>query len=59
MSVKINLHPTINVNVHMPLAIGRGGGVAAIVKSRLLINPIPKSGYSCFESFALSPSHSN
>ena len=47
----------LNANTHIPRSSGRGGGVAAIFNTRLLINPKPKPGYSSFESLILNLAH--
>ncbi|XP_078019129.1 uncharacterized protein LOC144458973, partial [Epinephelus lanceolatus] len=41
-------------NTHIPRGSGRGGGVAAIFNSILLISPKPKLDYNSFESLVLS-----
>ena len=40
-------------STHIPRDTGRGGGVAAIYNSALLINPKPKLNYKSFESLIL------
>uniref|UniRef100_A0A8C5G3G3 Reverse transcriptase domain-containing protein n=1 Tax=Gouania willdenowi TaxID=441366 RepID=A0A8C5G3G3_GOUWI len=49
--------PPSHLNTHMPRDIGRGGGVAAIYHSSLLIYPKPKASYTSFESLVLNLSH--
>ena len=49
--------PPSHINTQIPRGTGRGGGVAAIFDSRLLINPKPKLSYNSFESLILSLSH--
>ena len=49
--------PPSHVNSHVPREFGRGGGVAAIFNSSLLINPKPKLSYHSFESLVLSLPH--
>ena len=49
--------PPSHVNSHIPREFGRGGGVAAIFNSSLLINPKPKLGYNSYESLVLSLPH--
>lgn len=49
--------PSDYLNVHVPRTTGRGGGVAAIFRSGLLISPRPKISFSSFESLILSFSH--
>uniref|UniRef100_A0A8C5D409 Reverse transcriptase domain-containing protein n=1 Tax=Gouania willdenowi TaxID=441366 RepID=A0A8C5D409_GOUWI len=49
--------PPSHLNTHMPRDIGRGGGVAAIYHSSLLIYPKPKANYTSFESLVLNLSH--
>ncbi|XP_055361200.1 uncharacterized protein LOC129603535 [Betta splendens] len=46
-----------HINYHVPRSTGRGGGVAAVYKSDLLITPKPKHSYNSFESLTLSLSH--
>ena len=48
--------PPSHVNTHVPREFGRGGGVAAVFNSSLLINPKPKLSYS-FECLVLSLQH--
>jgi len=49
--------PPSHIKTHIPRGTGRGGGVAAIFDSSLLINPKPKLNYNSFESLVLSLSH--
>ena len=49
--------PPSHINAHIPRDTGRGGGVAAIFNSGLLITPKPKLHYISFESIILSLSH--
>ena len=49
--------PPSHVNSHVPRESGRGGGVAAIFNSSLLINPKPKLSYNSFECLVLSLPH--
>lgn len=49
--------PPSHLNTHIPRDTGRGGGVAAIFSSSLLINPRPKLSFSSFESLVLNFSH--
>ena len=49
--------PPSHVNSYVPREFGRGGGVAAIFNSCLLINPKPKLRYNSFESLVLSLPH--
>ena len=56
LSVIVAQSPS-HVNTHIPRGTGRGGGVAAIFDSGLLINPKPKLNYKSFESLVLSLSH--
>ncbi|XP_074501484.1 uncharacterized protein LOC141773537, partial [Sebastes fasciatus] len=49
--------PPSHINTHIPRDTGRGGGVAAIFDSSLLINPKTKLNYNSFESLVLSLSH--
>ncbi|XP_075941538.1 uncharacterized protein LOC142943729, partial [Anarhichas minor] len=49
--------PPSHINTHIPRGTGRGGGVAAIFDSSLLLNPKPKLDYNSFESLVLSLSH--
>ncbi|XP_059195659.1 uncharacterized protein LOC131976578, partial [Centropristis striata] len=49
--------PPSHINTHIPRGTGRGGGVAAIYESNLLITPKPKLNYNSFESLVLSLSH--
>ena len=51
--------PPSHINTHIPRVTGRGGGVAAIYRANLPINPKPKLGYNSFESLVLSLSHPN
>lgn len=51
--------PPTHLNYHIPRVTGRGGGVAAIYHSQLLINPRPKHGSSSFESLTLGITHLN
>ena len=51
--------PFSHNNTHIPRGNGRGGGVAAIFNSRLLITPKPKLNYNSFESLVLTLSHPN
>uniref|UniRef100_A0A4W6G917 Reverse transcriptase domain-containing protein n=1 Tax=Lates calcarifer TaxID=8187 RepID=A0A4W6G917_LATCA len=53
----MNQPPPSHINTHIPRDTGRGGGVAAIFNSTLLINPKPKLNYNSFESLVLSLSH--
>ena len=46
--------PPSHINTHIPRDTGRGGGVAAIFNSSLIINPRPKFNYNSFESLVLS-----
>ncbi|MDF4381872.1 endonuclease/exonuclease/phosphatase family protein [Vibrio parahaemolyticus] len=46
--------PPSHNNTHIPRGSGRGGGVAAIFNSSLLISPKPKLDYNSFESLVLS-----
>ena len=50
--------PSDYLHVHVPRTTGRGGGVAAIFRSGLLISPRPKISFSSFESLILSFSQS-
>ncbi len=49
--------PPSHINTHIPGDTGRGGGVAAIFDSGLLINPKPKLNYNSIDSLILSLSH--
>jgi hypothetical protein len=49
--------PPSHINTHIPRGTGRGGGVAAIFDSSLLISSKPKLNYNSFESLVLSLSH--
>ena len=49
--------PPSHLNSHVPREFGRGGGVAAIFNSSLLINPKPKLSYHSFENLVLSLLH--
>ena len=49
--------PPSHINTQIPRGTGRGGGVAAIFDSRLLIIPKPKVSYNSFESLVLSLSN--
>ena len=49
------LHPDEYVSLNEEF--GRGGGVAAIFNSSLLINPKPKLSYHSFENLVLSLPH--
>ena len=49
--------PPSHINTHIPRDTGRGGGVAAIFDSSLIINPRPKLNYNSFESLVLSLSN--
>lgn len=51
--------PPTHLNYHIPRVTGRGGGVAAIYHSKLLINPRPKYSSSSFESLTLGITHLN
>ncbi|XP_056914922.1 uncharacterized protein LOC130540060 [Takifugu flavidus] len=51
--------PPTHLNYHIPRVTGRGGGVAAIYHSKLLINPRPKHSFSSFESLTLGITHLN
>ena len=51
--------PPTHINTQIPRGSGRGGGVAAIFNSSLVINPKPKLSYNSFESLVLSLSHPN
>ena len=46
--------PPTHINAHVPRDSGRGGGVAAIFNSSLLINPNFKANYDSFESLSLN-----
>ncbi len=46
--------PPSHTSTHIPRDTGKGGGVAAIYDSALLIHPKPKLNYSSFESLILS-----
>ena len=46
-----------HINTHIPRDTGRGGGVAAIFNSALLINPKPKQKFSSFINLILSNSN--
>ena len=46
-----------HIDTHIPRDSGRGGGVAAIFNSALLINPKPKQKFSSFENLILSISN--
>ena len=45
--------PPSHINALIPRDTGRGGGVAAIFNSRLLINSKPKINHNSFESLVL------
>ena len=47
------LTPSDYLNVHVTRSTGRGGGVAVIFRSGLLISPRPKISFSSFESLIL------
>ena len=49
--------PPSYINCHVPRNTGRGGGVAAIYQSNLIINPRHNSSYNTFESLTVSLSH--
>ncbi len=49
--------PPSHMNTHIPRSTGRGGGVAAIFDSSLVISSKPKLNYNSFESLVLSLSH--
>ena len=49
--------PPTHSNTHIPRNTGRGGGVAAIFKSDLSINPRPKESYNSFENLRTSLVH--
>ena len=51
--------PPSHINTHIPRDSGRGGGVAAIFNSILLVNTRPKLNHDSFESLILSLSHPN
>ncbi|XP_051248566.1 uncharacterized protein LOC127358986 [Dicentrarchus labrax] len=51
--------PPSHINTHIPRGTGRGGGVAAIYDSSVLMDPKPKLNYNSFESLVLSLSHPN
>uniref|UniRef100_A0A3Q3MS83 Reverse transcriptase domain-containing protein n=1 Tax=Mastacembelus armatus TaxID=205130 RepID=A0A3Q3MS83_9TELE len=51
--------PLSHKNYHVPRSTGRGGGVAAIFQSNLLLNFHPQNSYNSFESLTLSLSHTN
>lgn len=51
--------PPSHLNTHIPRDTGRGGGVAAIYHSCLLINLRPKANYTSFESLVLNLSHTD
>lgn len=51
--------PPSHINTHISRGSRRGGGVAAIFDSSLLINPKPKQNYNSFECLILSLSHPN
>ena len=53
----LHLNEYMHVNSHVPWEFGRGGGVAAIFNSSLLINPKPKLSYNSFECLVLSLPH--
>ncbi|MDF4405412.1 hypothetical protein P3471_22925, partial [Vibrio parahaemolyticus] len=57
MNVSLNESTPPSHNTHIPRGSGRGGGVAAIFNSSLLINPKPKLDYNSFESLVLSLLH--
>lgn len=49
--------PPSHINTHIARDGGRGGGVAAIYNSNLLINTKPKSNFSSFESLSINILH--
>ena len=49
--------PPSHINTHVAGVTGRGGGVAAIYDSSLLINTKSKHNYNSFESLILSLLH--
>ena len=49
--------PPSHRNTHIPRSTGRGGGVAAIFDSSLVISSKAKLNYHSFESLVLSLSH--
>ena len=49
--------PPSHINTHIARDSGRGGGVAAIYNSNLVINPKPESNYSSFESLSINMPH--
>ena len=53
--------PPSHINTHIPRDTGRGGGVAAIFNSSLIVSPRPKSkfnsNYKSFECLILNISH--
>ena len=49
--------PPSHINTHIPRGTGRGGGVAAIFDSNVLINTKPKLNYTSFESLVFSLTH--
>ncbi|KAM4565025.1 uncharacterized protein V3H82_014125 [Fundulus diaphanus] len=51
--------PSNYSNFHIPRSVGRGGGVATIFQSDLLISPRPINNYSSFEHLTLSFPHPN
>ena len=51
--------PPSHLNTHIPRETGRGGGVAAIYNSSLIIYPKPRLGYTSFESLVLNLCHLN
>uniref|UniRef100_A0A8D0CS33 Reverse transcriptase domain-containing protein n=3 Tax=Sander lucioperca TaxID=283035 RepID=A0A8D0CS33_SANLU len=49
--------PPTHINTQISRGSGRGGGVAAIFDSNLLINPKPKLNYNSFENLVLNLQH--
>lgn len=53
-NVSLNESPSSHINYYILRRTGRGGGVAAIIHSSLLINPRLKHSYNLCESFTVS-----